>query len=749
MNSCSPNKFLMDGESLYCGHKVTLSGPEIPQKEKRLAQTLGSKLQPKPNKKFLGLFYTKIWLHEKVEPKPGKEKGMKYWLKNKIGEKPVLSSHVDTDVMSQVIRKNAQDNGLFNVKITADRTAKKRQVKIDYIAEHNGVSTIGSFGLPQGNSEVDSLIRSWDNYDIKVGEVYSLANFKHDRTELADHIRDYGYFDFYDRNIVYLIDTSGIDRRLSVNMRIKPPEDDNIHRKYHVRDVHVYPTHEPDFADDTITYKRDIEYKGMNIHQQYKFVGKKSLHKLLLVEPDRTYSVYDYDVSIKRLINTGIFSLVNINYRKVAKDSLDAEIFLTPAKHHGVKVEVEANTSNRSFLGSLLAVSYNNDNLFHGAESLTLKASAGTEFQFINEKAALSILNFIFEARLEVPGLLPLATKRKLRSETMPKTYFEVVENLQKEIEYYTLNSLKIGIGYVWQTKEKFNHQLEPMSAELITLLNSTPAFDDLVENNPQLGLSFSTSMIIGPSYNFNVLSKRRESQRSYIYYTASAEMAGNFSYMVGRLANPDKEGPYEILGVPIANFAKFDNDIRHYWEINRNMKLVSRLGLGVGIAYGNSTIIPYIRQFFIGGPNSLRAFKFRSVGPGSYSTPDDRESETVEQFGDLRLIMNLEYRFAIYRFLHGALFVDAGNVWLLKDSPELPGGQFDIGQFYREIALGTGFGFRLDFDFFAFRVDLGIPVYKPGNEAGQKWLNNYPERGYNEWRKANMVWNIGIGYPF
>jgi outer membrane protein assembly factor BamA len=158
---------------------------------------------------------------------------------------------------------------------------------------------------------------------------------------------------------------------------------------------------------------------------------------------------------------------------------------------------------------------------------------------------------------------------------------------------------------------------------------------------------------------------------------------------------------------------------------------------------------MPYVKQSFVGGPNSIRAFEFRSLGPGRYTPSTEEDANPIEQSGDVKILINFEYRFTMYKFLKAALFADAGNVWLRKDDPDRPNGEFKVNSFYKELALGTGMGIRLDFDFFAIRIDLGIPVYIPYNDDGDRWIHQFPESNFKDWRKANWAWNIAIGYPF
>jgi len=204
-----------------------------------------------------------------------------------------------------------------------------------------------------------------------------------------------------------------------------------------------------------------------------------------------------------------------------------------------------------------------------------------------------------------------------------------------------------------------------------------------------------------------------------------------------------------EIFGSPYSQFVKGDIDFRYYWQMDKHNKIATRIVMGAGYAFGNSTILPYIKQFSVGGSNSLRAFQARSVGPGTYYVREDYPTGTlfIDQRSDLKLEGNLEYRFDIYKILKGALFMDAGNIWSIRYEEERPGGQFKADTFLSELAVGTGAGIRVDFSFFVFRLDVAFPIRKPWED--QRWVIDQIDFGSRDWRRQNLIFNIAFGYPF
>jgi outer membrane protein assembly factor BamA len=228
--------------------------------------------------------------------------------------------------------------------------------------------------------------------------------------------------------------------------------------------------------------------------------------------------------------------------------------------------------------------------------------------------------------------------------------------------------------------------------------------------------------------------------------------VSGNLASLAHRVVSGEEstdERPYEIFGSRFSQYSKLSTDFRYFTNYDEDRKLATRIIIGAGIPYGNSVVMPYSKQFFSGGPNSIRAFLPRTVGPGSYITPEENQTDYLDQSGDIKLELNLEYRFPLVSVLKGAIFSDAGNVWLVRANEFTPGGEFKADRFYKEIAMGVGFGFRIDLSFFLLRLDLSIPVRKPYREEGNRWVFDEISLGKKQWRRDNLIYNIAIGYPF
>lgn len=746
LSSCSVSKILNENEVLYTGTNFEFSNKKDIKKPNLLEEELSAQIYPSPNGKFLGLFYTRIWFYKKIKPNPEREKGFKYWLRDKIGQKPVLLSDFNVKTIETVVNKTMQDNGYFNTSNTAEVKEKNQKASLNFTVNSSKQTSIAKIFFAEEKTTLDSLIKNYIKYETKEGDAYNLKKLETDRTNLATEIRSLGYYDFDKKDIYFVIDTSVGAFEVNLYRKIKPPKNDSTHRKYYISDINVYPS----YYDTDTTFSDAFTYrKQLNIYQNSDYIGKKTLFNNILIKKNGLFSVKDYNYTAERLNALGVYKFLDIQYSKNENDSLTVDIKMTPGKPQGVKFDISANTSNRSFFGSEFSVSYFHKNLFKGAESFTAKASTGIEFQFVDNKAAINILEVNFEAKLGLPRLLVPFKNKKVRSGTPPRTFFSIEESYQQWLQYYTLNSLNFSYSYDWISNKKLHHVLTPVYINFLSLLNTTDEFDAILNSNSSLKSSFENNVIIGSSYNFSLNTQKNEEDKNYFYFSAFAETAGNISYGISKALKPNKTDAYEILGVPFAQFTKFDLELRHYLKLSKNVTLASRFNTGLGFAYGNSSTLPYSKQFFMGGPNTIRAFGFRSLGPGNYSSESESESNTIEQSGDIKLLLNTELRFPLYKFIKGAFFIDAGNVWLREEDPDRPESQFKFNSFASQIALGTGLGLRLDFEYIVIRADFGVPLHKPYNAVGQKWIIDFPEQGYSQWQKENFVLNIAIGYPF
>ncbi len=289
----------------------------------------------------------------------------------------------------------------------------------------------------------------------------------------------------------------------------------------------------------------------------------------------------------------------------------------------------------------------------------------------------------------------------------MPQTSVTLGFEFLNKIQYYRMNSMNMGYAYQWKKSDRITHIYYPINFNSITLLKTTPEFDSILNSNPYIKKSFEEQFIAGMKYNF-IYDNSSSKQTNGFYFQGGISTSGNLIDLFKRISSDTEERPYTTIGNVYSQFLKLTTDLRYYRNIDKH-SLAFRLYAGVGFPYSNSVVMPYVEQFYSGGSNSIRAFVARSLGPGAYHA--ESSSDIIDQTGDVKLEGNVEYRFSLSEVVKGALFLDAGNVWLLNKDENRPDAEFHFNTFTNQLAVGTGFGLRFDFSFFILRIDLGFPL--------------------------------------
>jgi outer membrane protein assembly factor BamA len=468
-------------------------------------------------------------------------------------------------------------------------------------------------------------------------------------------------------------------------------------------------------------------------------------------------------------MDLGAFKFVNIQFEEVHPDSswLNTNIFLTPLKKKSIRAEFQAVSKSNNFVGPGIQVTFTNRNFLGGSELFQLKGNTSYEVQVSRRVGgALNSFELGLESSLTVPRFITPIRIDYSSKKYLPKTDFRVGGNVQNRVGFFRLNSLNVGAGYLWRESESKSHELFPVDINYVRTDNTSKGFDELLDRNTFLSNSFQNQFILGSRYSYTLNTQMRDDQvlefeeRKYkthsFYFNGNVQVAGNTTSGLQKAFNRESG---EIFGSPYSQFVRGDVDFRYYLQFNLRSKLASRIVIGSGYAYGNSTTMPYIKQFSIGGSNSIRAFQARSIGPGAFNIREqlkvpqedgDAAPVFIDQRGDIKLESNVEYRFDIIKSFKGAVFVDAGNIWLWKtDTTRMPGGAFDGKTFLKELAVGTGFGLRFDFSFFVLRFDLAFPIRKPYLPESDRWVFDRINLRSSDWRKENLILNIAIGYPF
>jgi outer membrane protein assembly factor BamA len=469
---------------------------------------------------------------------------------------------------------------------------------------------------------------------------------------------------------------------------------------------------------------------------------------MMLFQSSELYNRTDHNLSLSRLINLGTFKFVK-NRFEVLQDSfkLNAFYYLTPLPKKSFSAEFGANVTSTNATGSEVTLRWRNRNAFKGAELLTFSTYLGSDVQ-VSGRFKGNTFRAGAEANITFPRFIIPFFKFNTSGSFVPRTRLQLGYDILNRSRYFTLNSFRGQLGYVWKESLLKEHQFNPVAINYVQPLNITPEYNDSVRRNPLFGRATRPQFIIGSNYNFNYNQLVNAPKYSGgLYFNGLVDLSGNLLGLITG-ANINKKDTIKFFQAAFSQYVKTELDTRYYMKLGQNMQWANRLILGLGLPYGNSYQLPYSKQFFAGGNNSLRGFRSRSVGPGTsvIARPDSSNTFRIlpDATGDIKLEMNTELRAKIFSIFDGALFIDAGNVWLYNNDSAQVGGKF-TKDFLKELAVDAGIGLRIDLTILLLRLDVAVPIRDPSyRPSGQ--FSNLTNAAL---RKQSLVFNLAIGLPF
>ncbi len=741
--SCSNTKYLADNQNLFVGSKMKIEAPKrVPSgTKKQLDEELENLVRPKPNSKILGM-RVKLWAYNIAGTPKGK--GLRYFLKYKFGEAPVIASYPILQKNSAILQNHLENKGYFHDTVTLDTVAKHKKLTAKYTAYVYDRYRIRNTTFPSDSSRISkALQRSAKNTFLKTNRPYDLDRIKAERERINARLKQRGFFYFGSDYIIVDVDSTVGNHKVDMDVRLKPETPEDAKKVYRINDVVVYADYDIS-SDTTLSYQNVKKVDGYIIVDPEKKFNPKIFSRTLVFKPGDIYNRDDHNLSLNRLITLGVYKFVKVRFEKadsVPGNKLNTFYYLTPTEKKSIRLEVTGLTKSNNATGSELSVSWRNRNFLKGAELFTISAYTGLEQQFSSAKNATTF-RFGGDLNLYAPRA-PIKTS----SAFVPKTRFNLGYEYYSSDTLYTLSSFKGSYGWQWKESVQKEHQLNPVSIILVQPSRIDSNFQMQLDTNVTLQRSIEKQLIIGSTYNYNYYSLARpNAKRNNFYFNGNLDLSGNLIGLISG-ANVNNGNQKLLFNVPFSQYVRMEAEIRHYLRINRFNTIASRLWGGLGYSYGNSTTMPFIKEFFAGGTNDIRAFRSRSLGPGSYLAPPVA-GYIPEQPGDIKIEANAEYRGAFSSVFRWALFVDAGNVWALNEDSRGPAAKFS-SNWLNEIAVGVGAGIRIDISVLILRVDLAIPVRKPYFPAGEQWVFNKIDFGSSDWRKQNIVVNLAIGYPF
>jgi outer membrane protein insertion porin family len=746
---CSNTKYLPEGDLLYTGGTVTVKDTFLKRKERKaLEEQLKTLLRPKPNKQILGL-RPKLWFYN-IAGEPKIDKGIRYWLRTKVGEAPVLFSKVDLDYNAAILRNFSENRGYFKTTVSADSTVNNKRVTAEYTVDIKKQYKIKNVKFPEDSSALGKAIaRTSRRSLLKEGNSYDLDIIKTERERIDARLKEKGFYYFNADYILAQVDSTNGDATVNIRLKIKEETPEKAKEAYKINKILVYPNFT--ILKDSVPYKKGdiIQYKDFTIIDTANTFNPKVFDRTIYFKQGDLYNRKNHNLTLNRFVNLGTFNFVKNEFKPSdsIKNTLDSYYYLTLLPKKFIRVEVLGKTNSASYNGTEVNVNWNNRNLFRGAEMLTVSVFGGADFQFGGQNKGHNIFKLGTETSLTWPRFIA-PFNIKTFSEFVPRTKATIRYEYQNRTQLYALNSFNTSFGYLWKETEKKEHQLNVMDITYVSPNNVTAEYQEDIDNDPSLGRVIEKQLIFGPTYSYTYTNTMQKRKKNTIYFNGELDFAGNIT---GLLTGADikKKDTVKVFNVPLSQYVKAKVDFRHYLKLGKESQLASRFIVGAGYAYGNSYTLPTSKQFVIGGTNSIRAFRARTLGPGSYVIPPTTDTSYLpDQSADLKLEFNTEYRAKLFSIVRGALFLDAGNIWLLNPDSNKPGAEI-TKNFIKEIAVGAGAGLRFDFSFLILRTDLAIPLRIPNLPDGKRWVIDDINLGNGTWRKDNLLLNIAIGYPF
>jgi outer membrane protein insertion porin family len=746
---CRGTRHLPENEKLYIGADATVHGPAslTSRQKKSLKKSLEGLAKPKPNSSILGM-RPKLTIYNMFR---NAKKGIFKNIRDKNGEPPVVASQLDLSSNTKSLQNYLVNKGWFNAKVTGDTIVRRKTVKASYRAETGMQYKINQVQFPADSSDLSRAIAlTAPATFLKPGQPFDIDVIKAERQRIDATLKEKGFYFFNPDHLLIRTDSTLGNQLVNMYVVVKNETPAVAREIYRINKVYIYTGYRLN-ADRVDTLKTMGEYyKGYYIVDRRKRYRPFLFTETMQFQPGEIYNRSDHNQTLNRLINLNLFKFVKNRFEPVpGADSprLDAYYYLTPQPKQSLKAEVALISRSNNLNGSQINFNYFNRNIRGNGSQLQLSGYVGSDVQFSGALKGYNTYRVGGEIVYAVPRFSMPFIKIKHTGPYAPRTNFRVGYDILDRQKLYTLNSYRLEYGFSWKKSLQRVQEFYPIAITFAEPLNVTDDYKALQASIPGLERAIEPQFILGSRYQFlyNQLANNVQ-PRSAIYFMGTADLSGNIAGLITG-ANMKKGDTVRFGTVPFAQYFQVGADVRHYLKVGLKSTWVNRIDIGIGIPYGNSVQVPYVKQFFVGGNNSLRGFRSRSVGPGTYF-PVAANQIIPDQTGDIKLELNSEYRPHITGPLYGAIFIDAGNIWLVNDSTHTkkPGSQIS-GKFLGQMAVDVGVGLRLDITLFVIRFDMGFPIRKPW-EIPPAVLNQVNFRD-KDWRKQNLVFNLAIGYPF
>ena len=728
-------------------------------------------VRQQPNHKILGFAKLQLGLYNMSGH--DSTKWYNRWLQ-RLGQAPVIYDESMTETSRRQLRQALINKGYMSAQVDVDTAlnAKRNKINVTYRLRPGEPHVIRSLNYEIEDTAIGQIIMSDSlNFTVSEGDAFDRTMLDTERTRLTQRLRQAGYYAFAKEYITFVADTAENSQAVDLTMVVRPPHRtgslSNVeggrlpetHQRYAINRVVFFAgstqlNRSADFASgraDSINYKGiTVVYPGDD-----HYIVPSILEEKCFLQPDQPYNPRAVDRTYEALSQLGIIKSINIEMVPVGRidgtERIDALIFLTRNKKQGVTLELEGTNSEGDF-GFGVGVAYQHRNLGRRSNLLTTKfrvnyeSLSGNLSDLINDRYT----EYAAEVGITFPKFMIPFLSRSYRQRSKASTELSTSFNYQERPEY-TRVIAGAAWKYKWNTPDnRVRRTWDLVDINYVYLPESTIDFiNQIAPSNPLLRYSYEDHFIMRMGYTLNLTNKRVAStlkryslQPSVYTLRTSIETAGNLLYAMSSICGQKREdGVYKLFGIQYSQYAKAEIDYALTRNLSQRHALAFHAGFGIGVPYGNSRVLPFEKRFYAGGANGVRGWAVRTLGPGSF---DSRNSVTdfINQCGDIRLDLSMEYRAKLFWVFEGAAFVDAGNIWTIHNYENQPGGMFRFSTFWKQIAMAYGVGLRMDFSYFLLRFDLGIKAYNPATNQ-ERWPLIHPRWG------RDTAFHFSVGYPF
>lgn len=770
LTACSATKHVPDGAYLLDKVDIEVEGENYIDKKE-----LYNFLRQTPNHKVLG--FAKLQLATYSLSGRDSTKWYNRWLR-RIGQPPVIYDRRQTDASVQQLRLALINHGYNDAAVSVDSIINKHKNRIGltYSILPGEPFTVASIGYNIPDTTLRRLVTDPRRPSaLKPGILLDRNKLDDERAAITRHLRNAGYYDFNRESISYTADTVAGSKLVGLTLNLHAPDsrrsaatakfadsltlDPHRHHRYDIRHVYFIIDNDIDDRPTDDRVRDTVEYRGNTyIFGADRYLRPKVLDEMCYIEPGKPYSARQVERTYEALGRLSIVKFINIEMKPVASIEglglLDAYIYLARNKKQTASVEVEG-TNSEGDLGFGIGLTYQHRNLAKGSELLTAKFRTSYESLSGNLDGLINkrYTEFAAEVGITFPKFECPFLSKSFKQNRLASTEFAVSANYQERPEY---TRVIFGTAWKWKWQQQRAGYSRRQTFDLIDINyvripRSTINFiDEIAPTNPLLRYSYEDHFIMRMGFTYTRTNRRPPSasfdalsvQPHVSSIRAAVESAGNLLYGISSMVGQHRsQGVYKILGIQYAQYLKGEFDFTYTRNFNQRHSLALHTGFGIVYPYGNSSMVPFEKRFYAGGANGVRGWGVRTLGPGSYDSHNS-VTDFINQCGDIRLDLSLEYRAKLFWVIEGAVFVDAGNIWTIHDYENQPGGLFRFDQFYKEIAAAYGVGIRLDFTYFLLRLDLGLKAHNPAMNQ-ERWPIIHPKWS----RDANF--HFSVGYPF